>query len=376
MPLQTVSDVMKDVFSGSGLKCLLHEKRTIEEDPHSEYAEADNRIKGKLFETPALDHTKRIPSTGINERTPSILTFFMDGSRRVFRFSDIVLGDGRYFPVLAGQAGVAVLKRDINGTINPLKNQVTYKNILVLPDTIDKSDREELTKALFASLKYASFFVTDYETGASGGNDSQDYINKGTKKILDQMHDLELYAVSQMMETRELRNDAMLVIDGSLQFRREVLKRNQFPVHQLANVIGISKSFTPSQPVAGMKKGKHLGAILQDLEFGHRTPVFKAGEDSYANLLGVWYLRIRQRSKMTSPLQGVIKIEVLANGTEKENGLDSDRVDQLSALILSERSVTPYGADDRWANHLYPIYLTESYLKSGFLSDVYFKGLL
>jgi hypothetical protein len=93
-------------------------------------------------------------------------------------------------------------------------------------------------------------------------------------------------------------------------------------------------------------------------------------------VLGVWYLRIRPRQTLTSPLAGVIKIEVLANGDEKDDGLDGDRVDNLSALILSERNVTPYGSDTRWANHLYPIYLTESYLKSGFLSEVYFKGLL
>ena len=79
---------------------------------------------------------------------------------------------------------------------------------------------------------------------------------------------------------------------------------------------------------------------------------------------------------MSNPLAGIIKVEVLANGDEQENGLDRDRVDQLSALILSERNVTPYGSDNRWANHIYPIYLTELYLKSGFLSDVYFKGLL
>ena len=79
---------------------------------------------------------------------------------------------------------------------------------------------------------------------------------------------------------------------------------------------------------------------------------------------------------MTNPLAGVLKIEILAHGDEKENGLDKDRVDSLSAMIMSERNVTPYGSDTRWANHLYPIYLTESFLKSGFLSDIYFKGLL
>lgn len=375
MPLKTVSDVMKDVFDGTGFKCLLHDKRSLDEDPYSEYVESDLRIKGKLFEHPTNSSIRSVQNTAVNEKTPSILTYFMDGSRRVFRFSDIILSDGRYYPVLAGQVGVAVLRRNEDGSMVPVRDYVRYENFLVFPDTVDMPDRNVIRSALTGSMR-VKFEVAAYKTGASGGTGSDDYISNGTKKILDRMHDLELEAVNNMMNNRNLQQDAMLVIDGSLQFRREVLTRNKFPIHQLCNVIGISKSFTPSQPVTGMTSGKHLGTILQELEFGQRTPVFKAGEDAFADVLGVWYLRIRPRRKLTSPLDGVIKIEVLANGDERENGLDGDRVDNLSALILSERNVTPYGSDTRWANHIYPIYLTESYLKTGFLSDVYFKGLL
>jgi hypothetical protein len=295
--VKTVSDVMMDVFSGQGFKCLLHEKRSLDSDPYSEYAESDLRIKGKLFELPKNDKIRKVNVPGITETTATPLTYFMDGSRRVFRFSDIILNDGRYYPVLAGQVGVAVLGRSDDGAMYPLNDYVTYKNLLVFPDTIDEADREVMRKALSAHLTI-EFIVEDYETRSSGGNGSEDYINKATKKILDKMHDLELHAVRRMMDDRVLRNDAMLVIDGSLQFRREVLTRNNFPAHQLRNVIGISKSFTPSQPVTGMSGGKHLGSILQDVEFGHRTPVFKAGEDAFVDILGVWYLRIRRRSQL------------------------------------------------------------------------------
>lgn len=375
MSIKTVSDVIQHVFEGSNFKCLPYDKRNLDEDSHSEYADYDRRIKGKTFEHPTNNSITDIPTTGVKEKEPSILKYFMDGSRRVFRFSDIVLEDGRYYPVLAGQVGVAVLTRGADGTMSPLRDYVRYENLLILPDTIDRADQNAIRDTMSKSMRL-KFDVADYETSTSGGNGSEDYINKGTKKILDRMHDIELGAVRRMMENRDLRNDAMLVVDGSLQFRRDVLKRNAFPVTQLANVIGISKSFTPSQPVTGMKSGKHIGTVLQGLEFGQRTPVFKAGEDAFADILGVWYIRIRPREKMTNPLAGVLKVEVLANGTEKDDGIERDRVDHLSALILSERNVTPYGSDNRWANHIYPISLTEAYLKSGFLSDVYFKGLL
>ena len=104
MPSKTVSDVMMDVFNGSGFKCLLYEKRSLDDDPYSEYAESDQRIKGKLFEYPSNNCISKLPNIGINEKTSSILTYFMDGSRRVFRFSDIILGDGRYFRFRPGCA--------------------------------------------------------------------------------------------------------------------------------------------------------------------------------------------------------------------------------------------------------------------------------
>lgn len=374
MPQKTVTDVMQDVFEGSKFKCLPYEKRTLDEDPFSEYGEYDNRIRGRMFENPETNLISTVPTTGVDETVPSILTYFMDGSRRVFRFSDVILPDGRYYPVLAGQVGVAVLQRGNDRSVSPMRKHVRYEKMLVFPDTINQTDQGAL-KAELANRKL-QFTVATYPTGQTGGNQNEDYISTGTKKILDLMHDLELDAVRQMMDDRDLRDNAMLVVDGSLQFRREVLQRNRFSITQLANVIGISKSFTPSQPVVGSRGSKHLGTYLQTLEYGQRTPVFKAGHDEFESVLGVWYLRIRPRRMMSNPLAGIIKVEVLANGEEQENGLDRDRVDQLSALILSERNVTPYGSDSRWANHIYPIYLTELYLKSGFLSDVYFKGLL
>jgi hypothetical protein len=376
MPQKTVSDVMQDVFEGQGsrFRCLPYEKRNLDEDPDSEYREYDYRIRGRMFENPESNQISKVPTTGVDEHVRTILTYFMDGSRRVFRFSDVILPDGRYYPVLAGQVGVAVLKRADDRSIGPLRKYVQYENMLVFPDTIDQSDQNALRTEL--ANRNLQFAVATYPTGPTGGNQNEDYISIGTKKILDLMHDLELDAVRRMMAARDLHDDSMLVVDGSLQFRREVLRRNDFPITQLANAIGISKSFTPSQPVIGARGSKHLGTYLQTLEYGQRTPVFKAGHDEFEDVLGVWYLRIRPKRMMTNPLAGIIKIEVLANGDEQENGLDRDRVDHLSALILSERNVTPYGSDNRWANHIYPIYLTELYLKSGFLSDVYFKGLL
>ena len=58
-----------------------------------------------------------------------------------------------------------------------------------------------------------------------------------------------------------------------------------------------------------------------------------------------------------------------------ENGIDSDVIDLISANIINERNPTCYGTDRRWANHLYPVYLTESYVKSKYISTEMFLHL-
>jgi hypothetical protein len=47
----------------------------------------------------------------------------------------------------------------------------------------------------------------------------------------------------------------------------------------------------------------------------------------------------------------------------------------ISAALLNERNPTCYGADLRFANHLYPVYLTESFIKSRFMSEEMFMRI-
>lgn len=65
-----------------------------------------------------------------------------------------------------------------------------------------------------------------------------------------------------------------------------------------------------------------------------------------------------------TPFDGVVKVEKIMMDEELETGIDSDVIDLISANIINERNPTCYGTDRRWANHLYPVFLTESYVKS------------
>jgi hypothetical protein len=80
--------------------------------------------------------------------------------------------------------------------------------------------------------------------------------------------------------------------------------------------------------------------------------------------------------RTVSPFDGVLKVEkILVTDDEQRKGLNSEEIDRISANLINERTPTCYGSDNRWANHLYPVYLTENYIKSQYLSDVYFLNL-
>lgn len=68
-------------------------------------------------------------------------------------------------------------------------------------------------------------------------------------------------------------------------------------------------------------------------------------------------------------------MEKILMDNEIQNGIDSDDVDLISANIINERNPTCYGTDRRWANHLYPVFLTESYVKSKYISAEMFLHL-
>jgi len=141
------------------------------------------------------------------------------------------------------------------------------------------------------------------------------------------------------------------------------------------NVIGISKKFNPDLMVD--KKGKPNTSLLADLELYHRTPAIKHHTGMVGNVnFSIWYIRIRDKKYSASPFEGIIKVEkILVTPEENENGLDSAEINNISAHLINERNPVCYGSDNRWANHLYPVHLTEKFIKSQYLSDVYYLNL-
>ena len=140
-------------------------------------------------------------------------------------------------------------------------------------------------------------------------------------------------------------------------------------------VVGVSKSFNPANCLD--EKGRSNTSKIANLELYHRTPVSLYTSQYNDNMkFAVWYIRVRDKQYTHNAYDGILKIEQILVSDEQINyGIDSAIVDNISANIINERNPVCYGKDPRWANHIYPIYLTESYIKSKYLSHNMFMEL-
>lgn len=364
--MQRIITVINDSIKRPGVQCLPCERVNLDYDQHREYAESEEHRGTDLFEYPSPKYPT-IHTRQIDNSIPSILRYFLDGSRRTYKIGDLLV-NGRYLPLIAGQVGVAVIVRRQTGRpYAPLRDFCSFKNAIAFPDQLASPDDTKTLKHKIQDATGNAFEVLRYQV-----KPDRDPVDLGVAKIMSYMADLELKAVHDMSEQRLLQTDAMLVKDGPLRYRN--IAGRGFDVVQFRNVLGVSKTFRSSFAVGTGRRKRDVGAITCDLPMGERTPVFKTLDEG--RFIGTWYLRIRQPERMSNPLQGIIKTECYAvDRFEEQRGLDADRITTICEHLLRERNVSAYGADSRWATHLYPVYVTESFIKAQLLSDTRFEAL-
>ncbi len=314
-----------------------------------------------------------------------LFRFFLDGSRRTYKVDDIAYGN-RLYPAIAGQIGVGCCERrnpDSFKTVQ-LKNYLT----LSLPACANKDNisDELFFNGLIAKINALSVLkkrnlefkkIHHYES-EKGLKEGEKYEHKGIAKIQDEMIGAEKRLVNQLAQERKLNFDSYLLKDGSIEYQKMKsgdLKDLSAIRSNYQCVVGVSKSFNPE--LCKNSKGKSIAKNIADLPLCHRTPAYKYTTERTPGVeFSVWYLRVREVRRTISPFDGVVKVEkILITDDERERGLNSEEIDRISANLLNERNPTCYGSDNRWANHLYPVYLTENYIKSQYLSDVYFLNL-
>lgn len=317
---------------------------------------------------------------------PPLLKYFLDGSRHVFKVDDIAYNK-QVFPVVAGQIGIGCCSREDK---RMHKERFYRELVLALPDKANADGWDDT--AYFASkvakineseelrrlgLKFSA--ILPYSTAKTGIGDSKFDI-VAVAAVQDYMVEAEKRMVAELVKDKRLGQDAYLLKDGSLEYKvmktgREDLRTLQKIKHNYSWVIGVSKSFNPESCLD--HTGKPNSNYIADLPVYYRTPVARYENREFLGdvQFGVWYIRLRDKKKTQTPFDGVVKVEKIMMDEEVETGIDSDVIDLISANIINERNPTCYGTDCRWANHLYPVFLTESYVKSKYISTEMFLHL-
>lgn len=318
-----------------------------------------------------------------------LFKYFLDGSRRVYKVDDIQY-DKKVFPIVSGQISVTCCSREQNEdyTFRSFRHieEETYP-VLCLPVTANgegidndiffrnlRDKINSLPQLISAGVQIEK--VLYYRTKLEG---RETFENKGIARIQDEMVDCEKKIVSSLVSRRLLTQDSYLIKDGSIQYKPMKTGNYRELAHIRNNyrhVIGVSKKFNPNL-MRDLKDQSSAGQIAR-LPLYHRTPAFlwQPGEEWGNVNFAIWYVRLRDIKRTESPYAGIIKVEkMLMTGHEAEYGLSTDEIDTITANLINERNPVCYGTDARWANHLYPVYMTECYCKNRFKSDYYFLNL-
>lgn len=357
--------------------------------PSIDYDDDPNKVMKWKDSAETIQHKKPIDIKPLANQLVSndpLIKYFLDGSRHVFKVDDIAYNK-QVFPVVAGQIGIGCCKRE--GT--RMHKELFYQEfVIALPDKANADGWND--SAYFASkvkkvndsqelknLGIQFSAILPYSTSKVVTHDSK-LDNLAVSKVQDYMIESEKRMVAELVKNKRLGQDSYLLKDGSLEYKvmksgREDLRTLQKIKHNYQWVIGVSKSFNPESCLD--HTGKPNSNYIADLPVYHRTPVARYENRDFLGdvQFGVWYIRLRDKRRTQTPFDGVVKVEKIMMDEEIEKGIDSDVIDLISANIINERNPTCYGTDRRWANHLYPVFLTESYVKSKYISTELFLQL-
>lgn len=314
------------------------------------------------------------------ELSRPIFSFFLDGSRHVYKVDDIGIGK-KIFPVLAGQIIVGCCERKDRDTFKPFS--LRHKLVISMPDDFDIDDFgadfcrlycEELNKSLEeiryvreAEIKIDKLLL--YRTDMKEQGDKDNYKNRGTAKIQAEMTDEEQLMVDDLCRRNMLDDQHYLIKDGSLEynprFSNFIREDNTMQRENYRYVVGVSKSFDPE--LLPDFEGQRLSKTIANLNPFERTKAYRYRSEANGVQYAVWYLRLRDSSFRETNFSDIVKCEMVI--VEEDTQIETELIDTISANLINEAYPVCFGNDTRWANHLYPIYLTETFCKSKYYSS-------
>lgn len=351
---------------------LSFDDKPISETKKSIFAETD----------PARVHIVDISPSLIQNRIP-IFRFFLDGSRRTYKVDDIAIGK-KIFPIVAGQIIVGCCERKDRETFKPYL--LHHRIVLSMPTDFDIDDENinnnfcklycekvnlYLSSTPFLSenkIKLHDLFL--YQTdGFSEDSGKDKYLSRAVAKIQNEMTDEEQIIVNKLCENNLLDDENFLLKDGSIEYNPRFSNFDKTKWNLLRSnykyVVGVSKSFDPE--LIPDFEGHKLSKTIASLKPFQRTKVYRYESQHSNSFFAVWYLRLRNSNFRETHFSDIVKCEmVLSNENEQ---IRTSLINLISANIIREAYPVCFGNDVRWANHLYPVYLTEAYCKSHYVNN-------
>lgn len=366
-------------------RCYKTRKSTVETENDGLVDYDDRYPQVRNSSTVAETDKRRCPSVRIGDRDISnagvcepLFRYFLDGSRRVYKVDDMGIGSGVY-PVVAGQIIVGCCERRDRDTFK--RSMLTRKMVLALPTNFNTDDdpnlprlyadkiNDELSRLcnpVAGGLKIDEIIL--YPTDALGSDEGgkNGLLNRAVARIQTLMTDTEQMMVDGLCGKNLLDDEAWLIKDGSLEYTRsERIDDTRWAQmkNNYSHVVGVSKQFNPDL-LLDYERHK-LSKTIASLRPFERTKVYRYEADRCGGEFAVWYLRLRRSDFRETNFSDVVKCEILISGEGED--ISTELVDIISANIIREAFPVCYGKDTRWANHLYPVFLTETFCKANYV---------
>lgn len=326
-------------------------------------SDADDRLGYRPFEDPR-PRTEQVAVEESRPDHPQLFRYFVDGSEKATNAGYIIDSEKRYLPIYIAQIAVAATRLEKD----ELKIE-TYRNrnIFFLPNTFSDPDFRDANHVV-KSAAQSSRWPLEIELSSYEVAPDTDPLDAARMKVLKSMHAMEIGLIMDLANSEKITRNDMLMIDGSLQFYQDIDKAKE----AFRNVVGVAKSFKLHQRIGTSPKSKQVGALVAELKHQHRTPAHEITVPRVNFSIGAWYLRINPANRMADlgMDDGVVKLEVFPDdGAASRKPLSTDRCDMISQHVLALRHPTTPSFDRRWASHLYPIHLTEQYIKTRFRDE-------
>ena len=344
-----------------------HQSEDVILDVHNKFAE----------DRPQKIGYRTIPQTDITKfHDKSRIKFFLDGSRHVYKVGDVLIA-GTVYPVVAGQIIVGCCIRE-NRAIKEFRHR--RRLVIAMPKIYDADNHginffrkkcQDINNAINENVTISPKIQFDkilpYKTDGDITSGRNKYLHQAITVIQNEMMDEERMMVNTLCAEFTINEQAMLVKDGTLEYKKDFtnnpdadLDSAMFDLN-VENVIGVSKLFDPELL---NRVEPQIGKIIADLPPYSRTNAFKYYHEGKNYCM--WYLRLRETPNAATRYSDVVKVELVMVGKEQ---MSSQQINMISTHLINEGYPVCFGNDSRWANHLYPVYLTESYCKSKYIND-------